>query len=272
MNVTALNNYLDCPLRFYYNNLIKVPSAKSEAIEFGSAVHYSLEQLFKKMLADSSKQFPPLAVFQKDFEWYLHRHREFFTKEQYDRRLEYGRKILSDYYGAYLPGFNKVVSIERFIRNVSVKGVPLKGKLDKLEFDGNIVTVVDYKTGKVETAKDKLSPPNDKQPLGGDYWRQAVFYKLLIDNYEQKGWSVRDVVFDFIEPDTKNEYHRKTVSIGPADAATVSEQIVTVWNKIMAKEFFVGCGKPDCHWCEFVKSNGLAIGLRSLDEETEGED
>ena len=64
--------------------------------------------------------------------------------------------------------------------------VPIKGKLDKLEFFGKDVNVVDYKTGDPEKAKEKLLPPNDKKPNGGDYWRQAVFYKILVDNYEQK--------------------------------------------------------------------------------------
>ena len=30
MNVTALNNYLNCPLEFYYKTLIRIPSGKSE--------------------------------------------------------------------------------------------------------------------------------------------------------------------------------------------------------------------------------------------------
>ena len=48
MNVTALNNYLNCPLEFYFKNLIRIPSPKNEATEFGSSVHYALEQLFMK--------------------------------------------------------------------------------------------------------------------------------------------------------------------------------------------------------------------------------
>jgi len=50
MNVTALNNYLKCPLEFYFVNLVKIPRPKNEAIEFGSAVHYALEQLFRGMI------------------------------------------------------------------------------------------------------------------------------------------------------------------------------------------------------------------------------
>ena len=177
MNVTALNNYLKCPLEFYYRNLVRIPSPKNEATEFGSAVHYALEQLFKKM--QEKEQFHPVENFIYDFEWYMNRHRESFTKEQFNRRIEYGYIILKDYYEKYLYSWSKIVSVERSIRNVVVNGVPLKGKLDKLEFDGKSVNVVDYKTGDPEKARPKLLAPNDKEPKGGDYWRQAVFTKYL---------------------------------------------------------------------------------------------
>ncbi len=47
------------------------------------------------------------------------------------------------------------MSIEKIISNVAIDGVPAKGKLDKLEFDGKMVNVVDYKTGNPENAKSK---------------------------------------------------------------------------------------------------------------------
>ena len=85
----------------------------------------------------------------------------------------------------------------------------LKGKLDKLEFDGKNVNVVDYKSGDIDKAMPKLKAPNDKDPNGGDYWRQAVFYKILIDNYEQKDWKVISTEFDFVEPDKKKSTAKK---------------------------------------------------------------
>ncbi|MFI5133696.1 MAG: ATP-dependent helicase [Chitinophagales bacterium] len=271
MSVTALNNYLNCPLEFYFKNLIRIPSPKNEAAEFGSAIHYALEQLFRKMQDGGKEQFPSKEIFLSDFEWYMHRHRESFSKEQFDRRKEYGNEVLSNYYDKYINSFNKIVSIERNIRNVVVKNVPLKGKLDKLEFEGKIVNIVDYKTGDPEKSKDRLQPPNDKNPLGGDYWRQAVFYKILVDHYEQKGWKAASTEFDFIEPDKKKNYQKKKIVIGPADIETVTQQITEVWNKIQAHDFYTGCGKEDCHWCNFVKTNNLAVALHELNEEEEAE-
>ena len=185
MNVTALNNYLKCPLEFYFRNPIRIPSPKNENTEFGSAVHYALEKLFRKMQDGGANRFPAKEEFINDFNWYMERHRESFTKEQYARRLEYGHTILADY-DQRLAEFNTIVSIELNIRNVLIDGVPLKGKLDKLEFDGKSVTVVDYKTGDPDKAKQNYPPHRRKNPLGGDYWRQAVFYKLLVDHYPQK--------------------------------------------------------------------------------------
>ncbi|HRH48605.1 MAG TPA: ATP-dependent DNA helicase [Panacibacter sp.] len=269
MNVTALNNYLKCPLEFYFKNLIRIPSPKNESTEFGSAVHYALEQLFRKMQLNG-EVFPAVQEFIADFEWYMHRHRESFTKQQFDRRLEYGHEVLTNYYEKYLGQWNRIVAIERTIRNIVVSGVPLKGKLDKLEFDGKQVNVVDYKTGNVDNAKPKLLPPNEKEPNGGDYWRQAVFYKILVDNYEQKNWQVASTEFDFIEPDKKKAYQKIKVVITPEDITTVKQQISAVWQKIQDKEFYIGCGKEDCHWCNFVKTNNLAIALHDIEaEETE---
>ncbi|HMH24131.1 MAG TPA: ATP-dependent DNA helicase [Puia sp.] len=267
MNVTALNNYLKCPLEFYYRNIVRIPSPKNEATEFGSAVHFALQRLFEKMQAHAAGSFPAVEEMLQDFQWYMHRHRESFTREAFARRSEYGLEVLSNYYRVYILQWNKIVAVERNIRNVTVKGVPIRGKLDKLEFQGRDVNVVDYKTGDVEKAKDKLVAPNPRQPDGGDYWRQAVFYKLLVDNYDQKEWKVTSTEFDFVEPDKKKEYHKIKITITPEDTTTVAQQIVDTWQKIQNREFYTGCGKPDCHWCDFVKTNNLAVALHEVVEE-----
>lgn len=284
MNVTALNNYLKCPLEFYFKNLIRIPSPKNEATEFGSAVHYALEQLFRKMQDGESQKikfksqnlngdvipfqngFPSKQEFIHDFNWYMHRHRESFTKEQFARRLEYGEDVLSNYYEKYLYNWNKIVALERNIKNVVVNGVPLKGKLDKLEFNGKEVNVVDYKTGNPDNSKDKLKAPNPDIENGGDYWRQAVFYKILIDNHN-RDWKAVSSEFDFIEPNNKKEYKKIKLYIEPEDIGIVKAQIKTVWDKIQQHDFYTGCGKPDCHWCEFVKTNKLAKELHVMNEE-----
>jgi DNA helicase-2/ATP-dependent DNA helicase PcrA len=271
MNVTSLNNYLDCPLAFYYKNLIRIPSGKSENLEFGSAVHFALQRLFEDMQKDENQNFPSKENMFGYFKWYMMHHRENFTPESFNRRMEYGEKVLADYYDHYMNTCNKIVAVERNIKNVMIDGIPVKGKIDKLEFNGKEVNVVDYKTGDVnsEYTRKKLLAPNEKQPNGGDYWRQAVFYKMLVDNMDGKDWKVVSTEFDFIEPDKVKGYQKRKIFIEPSDLETVKQQLITVWNKIQAHDFYTGCGKEDCTWCNFVKDNKLAVALHDILEEEE---
>jgi ATP-dependent DNA helicase UvrD/PcrA len=254
LSVTHLSNYLDCPLRFYFQCLIRVPSGKNPAATFGSAVHDALRKAFRN-LKDNGEEFMPTETFMRDFRAYMWRNRDSFTKDDLKRRMDYGEKILPAYYELNVPLWNKIALVELPVKNIEVAGVPVKGNLDKVEFQGKQVTVVDYKTGNLKYAKDKFLRPDDNNPNGGDYWRQAVFYKLLIDNDRAKDWQVVDTVFDFIEPVNPGEYHKEHVLISSEDVALVTEQISTVYGKIMAHEFNTGCGKEDCEWCHFVRSN-----------------
>jgi DNA helicase-2/ATP-dependent DNA helicase PcrA len=181
----------------------------------------------------------------KEFRWYMFRNRDSFTKADFKLRVDYGEKILPVYYEQSIIGWNKIAITERTIKNIEIQGVPIKGNLDKIEFEGKNVTVVDYKTGKLKNAKDKLLHPTDDQPNGGDYWRQAVFYKILI------------------------EYHKEKLFISREDTETVTEQITTVYQKIMAHDFNTGCGKKECDWCHFVKSNFKQADGVLVDEDVE---
>ena len=156
---------------------------------------------------------------------------------------------------------SKQPEVEHRLRTVTVK---LKDSLLP-----NTTYVVDYKTGDVEKARDKMKGPAEKDPNGGDYWRQAVFYKILVDNYELKDWKVVSTEFDFVEPDKKKKYRKEKIVITPDDIAIVTRQIETVWQKIQDRDFYTGCGKEDCHWCNFVKTNQLAVALHQLEEEPE---
>lgn len=270
LSVTHLNNYLKCPTAFYFNNIIRVPGPLSASMTFGSAVHHALEMLFKNMNNDPEKQFAGSEQLVNDFKWYMRKYEDNFSEVEYKRRIAYGQEILPAYYNKYFNEWNKITSIERSYRNVVMENVPLNGKLDKLEFNGNDVNVVDYKTGQFENAKHKFNPPNlekfelkkdtdDKHlfeyEFGGDYWRQAVFYKILMDNDATKSWEMRSTEFDFVEPDKKTkEYIKQKVVIMPTDVETVKQQIITSYKAIKAKQFNNGCGKEECQWCSFVSS------------------
>ncbi len=253
LSITHLNEYLRCPISFYFKYVLKVPTAKSEHQAFGIAVHFALEQLSRKMLAAEGKKFPPVETLLRDFEMSMHRQEDAFTEEQFKRRLEYGKNVLSQYFQHYIPSWNNVISPERYFRDVEVNGTPITGKVDKIEFEGKNVNVVDYKTGNPKNGQKKLLA------LDGEYWRQAVFYRILIENSPQVDWKFASAEIDFVQPGDDGKYYKHRISAGDSETEMVKDQIARTYNSIMNLEFKTGCNDKNCDWCNFVKSRYQSV-------------
>ncbi len=262
MNATALNNYLDCPLRFYFNNILRMPSGINENSNFGTAIHDALETYFRDMQANQ-QIFGTLELLLSTFEKMMARHRRNFTKQGFVQKLEYGKQILELNYNTYKNSWERNVEVEWKPKvKVLYKGIPLTAKVDKLEFlQDKDVAIVDYKTGDVEGdyAKINLSKPYEKNPLGGGYWRQAVFYKLFVEIAEPT-WRFVSAQFVYVEPSKKDKkLHIKKVVIAPEDEQAVMQQIEETWQNIHAHNFYSGCNKEECSYCNFVKENKLEL-------------
>ena len=269
MSYTALSKFLRCPLEFYYETILKVPFQKNDALAFGSAVHYALERLFRDM-KENKGEFPDKDHVLGAFNSALFAELSCFTPVQFDRRKEQGQTLLSEYYDHYINTFSKDVEIEFKVPRYMLDGVPVTGKIDKLELSGDTCKVVDYKTGDPDrSATTQTAAPNDKEPDGGDYWRQMVFYKLLLENYEEKHWKVTTGMFDFVQKNKSGEYKQVIVPMFPQDEEIVRSQIKHSYARIMNHEFDKGCGKETCHWCNFARRYEL---IRRDDSDIEIDD
>ena len=163
------------------------------------------------------------------------RHEDGFTPSEYKRRLSYGEAILPAFHARYAGSWQRDVLVEHPYRSIVLDEVPLNGKLDKLELDGSRARVVDYKTGNHKNALKKLRPPDPdkvakaqaegKQPapedlLGGDYWRQAVFYRILLEHDPRRRLTMTAAEFDFVEPDKETgEFHTAVVEVSDEDVS-----------------------------------------------------
>jgi len=192
-----------------------------------------------------------------------------FTLNEYKNYEDYGSSVvLPELYDTYINEWKKEVLLEHEIKNVEFKGIPIKGNVDKIEIDGKSVNVIDYKTGKYTSNKSKLLPPTDKEPKGGDYWRQIIFYKILIENDRKTQYTVVTGELDFVEPDaTTKKPTKHKIFISPEDEEFVSNQLIESYNKIMNHEFSQGCGEEDCTWCTFVRYNYKPMEIAASDEE-----
>ena len=278
LSVSTLNAFLKCPLSFYFNKGLKLPSETNEAMVFGSIIHEVLEKIYISMDDSQSSELTEKTVL--SLEGALGLFETIFEDKSYQlssdrvKRDAYvrGRKIIENLYKK--PGYLKdgVIAVEQHIKGIKlgdilntkvdlseVSEIELNGKIDKIECDGNIVRLIDYKTGKAGNAKDKLVPPSEKEPHGGDYWRQAVFYYILFTNagVDISGKEIL-VKYVFVEDSNNEDGFSETedIRITPKEVDIVLDQIKESIMKIKQGDFNSGCGvlKKDrdnypCDYC-----------------------
>lgn len=254
LTITALNQYLKCPLGFYFEYVLKAPIMPSENANYGTAMHNALRRLFEKMLLTKSKTFPDQASFVQFFEEEMQGLRGGFSDPEFERRLEMGRRNLKNYYQQNIEIWHKKARVELTIRNTQIDEVPVIGTIDRLELhEGLETTIVDYKTGKADLKK--LRSADQLKPYGGNYWRQLVFYKLLYESSERSSRRVTLGEISWLDPDNKGQFVTQAIEFTSKDTAFVRQLVRETYAKIMNHEFYEGCGKPDCQWCNFVRHN-----------------
>jgi DNA helicase-2/ATP-dependent DNA helicase PcrA len=269
LSVTALNKYLQCPISFYFDNILKVPSARTVHTGFGQAIHRTLE-----LMHDESRKpdvpFPSVERMMELFDESMSLYHSHFTKKEYQDRSAFGHQFLPNYYKEYVASWQKVPDfIMEYNINQAVCGeVPIKGRLDRVEVGPNGVHVIDYKTGNRSNSVKKLKGPQDADDRGGDYWRQIVYYRILIENDTRNNWKFNSGAFDFVQPDkSTGKFIIDNFQVTDEEVSIVKNQITSTFASIQNHEFEKGCGEEDCTWCNFVKYNQLDMLERTEDGE-----
>ena len=226
----------------------------SPAAAYGTAMHYALMKLFDKMMESKAKEFPSKTAFVNYFDKEMERQQIHFSQKEYRHRMQKGKAVLQNYYAQYTPVWHKNVKTELEIRNVEVNGVPIKGVIDRIDLlSDTSAHIEDYKTG--STDDKKLRKPTPKNELGGNYWRQLVFYKVLYESALPSLHSIKSGAIAYLEPDSQGKFTSKKINLSLEDAAFMKGLIKTTWTKIQNHEFSEGCGERNCVWCDFVKNN-----------------
>lgn len=199
LNPTALNTYLECPQRFFYDNILRVPKAKDFTQCYGTAVHGALEVFFKKYIKDLT--LPNKAFLLLSFKEALTN--EILSIDDLKTARSKGKNILSDYYDYYAKDWQKSgrpISCEYnfYSRNVYYDEIPITGVIDKIELMDSIsnkVRIIDYKTSAPKSLNYLLGLTKQRDL---SLFYQAYFYKLLSETDPLFNWQVGEIVFDFI--------------------------------------------------------------------------
>ncbi|MFA6273072.1 MAG: ATP-dependent DNA helicase [Candidatus Paceibacterota bacterium] len=244
LSVTHLNNYLQCPWRYFFVDLIRLPQSQSMPLLYGSAIHAALKNYF-----DAYAREEDLSVKEavKLFEKYLYR--THLGERDFRAASVAGKKELAGYLHAW--DFPRAIFNEYKIAGVSVEisagqTIELNGKLDKVELlTGDTVNVLDYKTGKPKSRNEIEGKTKNND---GNYKRQLVFYKLLVDG--AKRWRMKSATLDFIQPMLNGKYRREVFEISDEEAKELMETIKTTSREILNLTFWNHrCNDKDCEYC-----------------------
>jgi DNA helicase-2/ATP-dependent DNA helicase PcrA len=244
LSVTALNNYLECPWRYFYSNLVRIPEAPNKHLMYGNAVHQALKDFFDKF----SEKDPGPEYLVRRFEEELAS--QPIEKEEYKEALAKGHKCLPAFYKQYHSEWRKNFLSEFKIDGIELApGLKINGKLDKLEIldSSNNVNVVDYKTGK---PKSRNVIAGKTASSDGDYKRQLVFYALLLKNFNKGKYKMASGEIDFVEPDQKGVFKKESFIISEDEIIEIEKVIRSVAGEIRELSFWDKfCDDSDCHHC-----------------------
>ncbi len=195
VSVTLLNNFFECPWKWYFRNLLQLPEAKTESLLLGSAVHTGIEYIIKTHSvfrqaqdrqdsgqARENGNFENLdAVIQNSLE------KENISDEKMIARMaRETKKILKDFIEYHLPKISENAQSERSISYHDNKWPNLKfyGKIDLTESEENgFVQVTDFKTGSGKTKS--VIEKRDEEGRLSSFIRQLAMYTYLIQGAEK---------------------------------------------------------------------------------------
>jgi DNA helicase-2/ATP-dependent DNA helicase PcrA len=244
LNVSALNNYLECPQKYLYKNLIRVPDVYSSTLKYGDIIHKSFE-IFFSACARAEEILPKKALLET-FDKELGK--TYLTEKDEDKFRTRGEKTLSEYYDEYKGVWTYKVKTEfNPKRNFELDNkeiLKLNGFVDKIEYtdDDSSINIVDYKTGRSFSEKTKEEKT--------EYERQIVFYHLLLEDYDDGNLFINKSTLDFVEKNKKGIFEQYSFEVTKEHLNKLREEINLCADEVLSMEFLKKrCNKKDCEWC-----------------------
>jgi DNA helicase II / ATP-dependent DNA helicase PcrA len=245
LSPTALNNYLECPWKYFYVNLLRIPEIENKYMLFGTAMHVALKRYADDRIRGTEIGTEGLiSTFTYNLE------RAPLSDRELTEMKEKGERALTAWWQgrhASWPAQTKAevpIQADLTLPDGSVLGI--RGALDRIDEISGGVAVVDYKTGKVKSRNDLLGNTKD---ANGNYYRQLTFYKLLLERTEESR-SMQKGIIEFVEPDDKGRIRTEEFDITDEDVRELEACIQKASQDITTLSFWNNpCDEHECPWC-----------------------
>jgi len=251
---TAFNNYQKSPWEYFYQNVLRVPKIKTTELQFGTAVHFVLDEIIRTHGFEDSS-VTPTRISELLKRGLSH---ESISDEEYVRLHERGLAALVGYAEHMLIQVEKESRTEVRLEGFIETGIPqypklkLNGTLDRVDYkDGSIIRVVDYKTGRPKTRGEI---EGTTQTSDGGYKRQLVFYALLLSLQSDTSKHCRTGVLSFVEPDNNSVVKEELFVISDEEMDELKTELIAATKEIVeGRALNAVCDPKVCHYCDLVE-------------------
>ncbi|HNZ55431.1 MAG TPA: PD-(D/E)XK nuclease family protein, partial [Candidatus Paceibacterota bacterium] len=181
LSVTALNHFCECPSKFFYKSILKVPEAPAMPAEKGNAMHEAIAAVWALPEKTEEKITETLKTTLQNY--FAH---SLLLSADKELALEELLLAASKVAAALGPHFaiKGVAAAEKWVEarfefKVEKQAVELKihGKMDAIIDTAEKVLVFDYKT---KSAMSEAAIKGETKNDDGNYFRQLIFYKILL--------------------------------------------------------------------------------------------
>ncbi len=140
-----VSDYLDCPARYRYAHLIRIPTPASHQMAYGRALHAAVQAFHRRQMAGGSMSRAELRA-ELDATW---ESVGFLTREHEEARLRAAREVLDRFWDEQQRDPARPTAIEQDFAAVLGRD-RVRGRYDRVdrEDDGR-VTITDYKSSDV---------------------------------------------------------------------------------------------------------------------------
>ncbi|MEQ9290386.1 MAG: PD-(D/E)XK nuclease family protein [Cyclobacteriaceae bacterium] len=208
LSPSALNTYLDCRLKFYFQYVerIKEPVEVTDDLDpalFGNLLHTSMEYLYKPYVEDGKsrviekEEFSGLQkLISAAIGFAFDEHKMSDTRNPQNGRAIIAERVIKRYIEAILKYDEacapfEIVALEAgsgegYVLDlpVDVNGrtiqVALKGIIDRIDRKGNAIRILDYKSGRDERKFTKLESLFDRDSTSRNKAVMQIFYYCLL--------------------------------------------------------------------------------------------
>lgn len=144
-----LDDYLTCPLKYKYVNILRVPIMEHHTVIYGRAMHEAVSRYFqKKLLAGKMDKDELLETFKINFD-----PQGFLDAKHQQERFRTGQEALLRFFGEEERRHSHPKFIEKEFSFI-LENNKINGRFDRVDQEADGVVIMDFKTSEIHTQKD----------------------------------------------------------------------------------------------------------------------